>query len=140
MLDYRDNCVLNAFTGFECACVCRYAHSMGRRRRIQQERSEHVKDGYFAVLKILGLLQPHLQVLFMARITVPKALCKHATKRWFLCKRAYIYQMSGDSNWLQRGRHNKEWILGKRTAECQGCIHPHNILSLIFGMGSDAFS
>lgn len=33
-LPTRDNSVLNAFTGFECACVCRYAHLIEMRRRI----------------------------------------------------------------------------------------------------------
>lgn len=31
-----------------CTCVCRYAHLMGMRRRISQERSKGVKNGYFA--------------------------------------------------------------------------------------------
>lgn len=132
MLSYRDNSVLNAFCRiWMCLClqVCTFD---GNEEKDITGKIWGCEGWLLCSTQSIMIITTSPTMLFMARITVPKALCKHATKRWFLCKRAYIYQMSGDSNWWQRGRDNKEWILGKRTADCQSCLHPHNILSLIF--------
>lgn len=145
MLVYRGTWVLNAFTAFARAHVCAGTH-------IWWERGEgfHRKDlrvwrmatlQTLRILKILGLLLHHLQTLLMARIVVGKALCKHTTKRWFLCKWAYIYQTTGDSKWLQRGVWiARNWYEASRQQNTKAAC-THTTFSLFFfGTGSDVIS
>lgn len=86
------------------------------------------------ILKILWLLLHHRQIFLMARIAMGKALCKHRTKMWFLCKKAYIYRTTGDSRWLQRGVQTiRNWYQATRQQNTKAAsIHTTFFLSLIF--------